>query len=186
VTITASPRRNPIRGLVGVLVEELGAQIVSGRLPVDEPLGSHRVRAHFEVSNTVAREALRILQGKGLVRTRPNTGTRVNPISEWHLFDPDVLRWFRLAGQPFRDDQAALLVGLQALGDLEPGLKDNLYFERLITLFSGPKPQRAMRPLHVHAWPLPESEDTLAKPEACACGMSYNEGLKLGFVGPGE
>src|SRR3546814_6993652 len=39
------------------------------------------------------REAVRILAAKGLVESRPKTGTRVSPQAKWHLLDPDVLSW---------------------------------------------------------------------------------------------
>lgn len=186
MTAATQPYRAQIRGLTGVLVEELGTRIVSGRLPVDELLGANRVKDHFEVSHSVAREAQRVLQGKGLLRSCPNTGTQVNPISAWHLFDPDVMRWFRLAAPLFREDQAALVVALQTLGDLEPALKDNIYFERLLHLLSPPPPASPRGLLHEHAWPLLESDDPLAKPDDCTCGLSYPEALKLGLIGPGE
>src|SRR3546814_7192481 len=35
----------------------------------------------------------RSLAAKGLVESRPKTGTRVSPQAKWHLLDPDVLSW---------------------------------------------------------------------------------------------
>lgn len=49
------------------------------------------------VSRTVLREAIKVLAGKGLVESRPKTGTRVRPRAEWNFLDPDVLAW-RFAG----------------------------------------------------------------------------------------
>ena len=45
------------------------------------------------VSRTAYREAIRILSAKGLIHSRPRTGTRVSKVSEWHLLDPDLLAW---------------------------------------------------------------------------------------------
>ena len=47
----------------------------------------------LHVSRTAYREALRMLAAKGLVESRPKTGTRVSQRSKWHLLDPDVLSW---------------------------------------------------------------------------------------------
>src|SRR3546814_14274108 len=47
----------------------------------------------LRVSRTAYREAVRILAAKGLVESRPKTGTRVSPQAKWHLLDPDVLSW---------------------------------------------------------------------------------------------
>ena len=45
----------------------------------------------LDVSRTVLREAIKVLAGKGLVESRPKTGTRVRPRAEWNFLDPDVL-----------------------------------------------------------------------------------------------
>lgn len=42
---------------------------------------------------------MRILSAKGLVRSRPRVGTRVSPLDQWHLLDPDVLSW-AFSGEP--------------------------------------------------------------------------------------
>lgn len=39
------------------------------------------------------REAIKVLAAKGLVESRPKTGTRVRPRQAWNLLDPDVLAW---------------------------------------------------------------------------------------------
>ena len=41
----------------------------------------------------VVREAIKVLAAKGLVVSRPKTGTRVRPPESWNLLDPDVLAW---------------------------------------------------------------------------------------------
>lgn len=94
----------PPRTLHGQIVQRLGSSIVGdaptpGRvLPDEEALG-----AELGVSRTVLREAIKVLAAKGLVETRPKTGTRIRPQTEWNLLDPDVLRWRYEAGpdEPF-------------------------------------------------------------------------------------
>lgn len=77
--------------------------IVSGDLGADRPLVPEEIGQRFEVSRTVVRESLRVLEAKGLVSARPNVGTRVRPVADWNLLDPDIIEW-RAFG-PQRDDQ---------------------------------------------------------------------------------
>src|SRR5882724_8375974 len=91
------------RGLHGQLVQQLGQMIVAGELGADRPLVPEEIGHRFEVSRTVVRESLRVLEAKGLVSARPNVGTRIRPVHEWNLLDPDVIEW-RAFG-PQRDDQ---------------------------------------------------------------------------------
>lgn len=78
----------------GTIARDLGILIVSGRYKPGEMLNGEVVASdRLHVSRTAYREALRILAAKGLVESRPKTGTRVSPRSAWHLLDPDVLSW---------------------------------------------------------------------------------------------
>jgi DNA-binding FadR family transcriptional regulator len=52
-----------------------------------------------------------VLEAKGLVSARPNVGTRVRPVSDWNLLDPDIIEW-RAFG-PQRDDQRRELLELR-------------------------------------------------------------------------
>ena len=99
------------RGLHGQLVQQLGQMIVSGDLGADRPLVPEEIGQRFEVSRTVVRESLRVLEAKGLVSARPNVGTRVRPVSDWNLLDPDIIEW-RAFG-PQREDQRRELFELR-------------------------------------------------------------------------
>lgn len=99
------------RGLHGQLVQQLGQMIVSGDLGADRPLVPEEIGQRFEVSRTVVRESLRVLEAKGLVSARPNVGTRVRPVADWNLLDPDIIEW-RAYG-PQRDDQRRELFELR-------------------------------------------------------------------------
>ena len=80
--------------LHGTIARQLGIRIVSGRYqPGDLLDGEISSAEQLDVSRTAYREAVRILAAKGLVDARPKIGTRVNPQSQWHLLDPDVLDW---------------------------------------------------------------------------------------------
>lgn len=47
----------------------------------------------LNVSRTVLREAIKVLEAKGMVEVRPKKGLRVRPRSEWNVIDPDILAW---------------------------------------------------------------------------------------------
>jgi DNA-binding FadR family transcriptional regulator len=94
--------RRQILRVHGVIARDIGIAIVSGRWRPGHVLERElEASAHLQVSRTAYRESLRMLSAKGLISSRPRTGTRVNPASEWHLLDPDVLAWlFRDVPQP--------------------------------------------------------------------------------------
>ena len=76
-----------------VVVEELTLQIISGALPVDEVLPTEPTLCEqFGFSRTVIREALKLLEERGLVRVEQGRGTTVQPRDSWNLLDPVVLR----------------------------------------------------------------------------------------------
>jgi DNA-binding FadR family transcriptional regulator len=72
----------------------LGLKIVSGEISENEKLPSEvDLCEEYKVSRPVFREAIRVLNAKGLTYSRPKIGTVVRPKEEWHLLDPDVLFW---------------------------------------------------------------------------------------------
>jgi DNA-binding FadR family transcriptional regulator len=76
-----------------VIVEELGHQIVGGRLSEGDVLPTEPALCEeFGFSRTVVREGLKLLEERGLVRVEQGRGTTVQPRSSWNLLDPDVLR----------------------------------------------------------------------------------------------
>jgi DNA-binding FadR family transcriptional regulator len=76
------------------VVRQLGQRILSGGITPGEVLPNQvQLCADLSVSRTALREAIRVLTAKGLVETRPRTGTRVRPRDAWNLLDPDVLGW---------------------------------------------------------------------------------------------
>lgn len=78
----------------GSVARTLGVAILSGRHAPGEVLpGEIDFSEQLGVSRTAYREAIRILSAKGLVESRPKTGTRVSARSRWNFLDPDVLAW---------------------------------------------------------------------------------------------
>lgn len=82
------------RGLHREVVDVLGQRIVRGDYrPGDALPNEAELGVSLEVSRTVVREAIKVLASKGLVSSRPKTGTRVLDRMHWSLIDPDVLTW---------------------------------------------------------------------------------------------
>lgn len=76
------------------LIDALGHRIVSGVFPVGAPLPvEDLLAAELGVSRGALREAVKALAAKGMLVTRPRTGTRVLPPDEWNHLDRDLLAW---------------------------------------------------------------------------------------------
>ena len=45
------------------------------------------------VSRSILREAVKVLEDKGMVQVRPRSGTRSPPRADWNQLDPDILDW---------------------------------------------------------------------------------------------
>ncbi|MCE7005074.1 FCD domain-containing protein [Kibdelosporangium philippinense] len=92
------------------LLDSLGLALTSGRYPAGTVLRLDELTTKYGVSRTVGREAVRVLEALKMVRSRPKIGLIVLPVSDWNLFDPQLIRW-RLAGA----DRAQLLSQLSQL-----------------------------------------------------------------------
>lgn len=89
-----SERAEPSERLSEQVAGAIGRRIVAGLYPPGETLPTEpRMQEEFGVSRTAVREAIRLLSGKGLIISRPKIGTRVRPMVDWNLLDPEVLRW---------------------------------------------------------------------------------------------
>jgi DNA-binding FadR family transcriptional regulator len=87
----------PGRGLHGRVLDSLGPAITAGEYPPGSVLRTDELAQHFEVSRSVMREAVRVLESMHLVQSRRRVGVTVQPKSAWNVYDPQVIRW-RLAG----------------------------------------------------------------------------------------
>ncbi len=92
------------------LVDALGADVVSGRLPAGHVLTLDGVGAQYEVSRSVAREAVRVLESMGMLASRRRVGITIQPSAAWNAFDPRLVSWQLDSG-----DRAALLASLREL-----------------------------------------------------------------------
>lgn len=94
--------------LARAVTEELVQRIVRGQHPPGSPLPPEPALCEaFSVSRTVIREAVKLLQEKGLVQVRQGAGTVVLPPAEWDLLDELVL-----TASVDEDEGLALLDGL--------------------------------------------------------------------------
>lgn len=79
----------------GAIAHDLGVAIVSGRYKPSDTLPNEiDFSERLKVSRSAYREAVRILSAKGMVESRPKTGTKVTDPQRWNLLDPDVLAWY--------------------------------------------------------------------------------------------
>ncbi len=80
--------------LHGALAHRLGVNILNGVYTSGDTLPNEiESSSSLEISRSAYREAIRILAAKGMVESRPKTGTRVTERSRWNLLDPEVLGW---------------------------------------------------------------------------------------------
>lgn len=92
VPVAAARPRRPAR-YPTVVAEELANQIIGGASPAGAVLPAEPVLGdRFGFSRTVIREALKLLEERGLVRVEQGRGTTVRPRDAWNLLDPLVIR----------------------------------------------------------------------------------------------
>jgi GntR family galactonate operon transcriptional repressor len=109
----------PVRGILGEVVSGLGRRIVAGEWASRQALPTEAVlMVQLGVGRSVVREAIRILNAKGLVRSRQMEGTTVLPRASWRLLDPDLIHWRMEAA----DRNVLLRDLLQVRMVLEPGV----------------------------------------------------------------
>ena len=110
MTLSGRTDSRPLRrNLREQLVEQLGGDIVSGRLQPGDPLPNEEALLNrYDVSRTVLREALNVLSGKGLLDARPRRGTIVRPRAEWSQLDAEILGW-RSDAEPTADNLDQLM-----------------------------------------------------------------------------
>lgn len=88
------------RGVHRTAVEALARRIFGGVYGEGDILDLPALMAELDVSQTVLREAIKVLTAKGILDARQKRGTFVRPQERWNLLDADVLRWKLAAGAP--------------------------------------------------------------------------------------
>jgi DNA-binding FadR family transcriptional regulator len=109
--------RRPGRRKRGSITHHLGRAILSGEYkPGDLLSGEIANSIALGVSRGAYREAVQALIAKGLVESKPKTGTCVLPRDRWNILDPDVLAW-AFSGTP---DVRLLRSLFELRGAIEP------------------------------------------------------------------
>ncbi|MFJ9630340.1 FadR/GntR family transcriptional regulator [Streptomyces sp. NPDC101175] len=111
----------PGRGLHGRVLDALGPAITAGDYPPGSVLRTDELAKDFEVSRSVMREAVRVLESMHLVESRRRVGVTVRPEAEWNVYDPQVIRW-RLAGADRPRQLRSLTVLRSAVEPIAAGL----------------------------------------------------------------
>ena len=109
------------RGLHGRVLDTLGPEITAGEYPPGSVLRTDELAQRFDVSRSVMREAVRVLESMYLVESRRRGGVTVRPKSEWNVYDPQVIRW-RLAGADRPGQLRSLTVLRSAIEPVAAGL----------------------------------------------------------------
>ena len=114
-----SPMTNPLgsaltpaKPLLDSVLDELGQDIVSGKVAVGDTFKLMDIGERFGISRTVAREAMRALEQLGLVASSRRIGITVLPQEEWAVFDKSIIRW-RLNDEGQREGQLQSLTELR-------------------------------------------------------------------------
>ena len=97
------PHSRKANRLHGRIANDLGARILAGEfMPGNSLPNEAQCGKAYGASRTAVREAMKTLAAKGLVRSRPKVGSRVEPRSRWNLFDPNVLGWYCASADFYR------------------------------------------------------------------------------------
>jgi DNA-binding FadR family transcriptional regulator len=76
------------------LAQKIGEQILSGAYGPGDLLPNEAEWCRmYGASRTAVREAIKGLNAKGLLVSRPKVGSRVEPREHWNMLDRDVLAW---------------------------------------------------------------------------------------------
>ncbi|MBT2442642.1 FadR family transcriptional regulator [Streptomyces sp. ISL-36] len=111
----------PAQGLHPHVLATLGLAITAGEYPPGSVLRTDELSQRFDVSRTVVREVVRVLESMHLVESRRRVGVIVLPTERWNVYDPQVIRW-RLAGADRPRQLRSLTVLRSAVEPVAAGL----------------------------------------------------------------
>ncbi|MFI5755893.1 FadR/GntR family transcriptional regulator [Streptomyces sp. NPDC051569] len=109
------------RGPHSRVLDTLGLAITAGDYPAGSVVRTDEVAERFDVSRTVVREVVRVLESMQLIESRRRVGVTVRPTEEWNVYDPQVIRW-RLAGTDRPRQLRSLTVLRSAVEPVAAGL----------------------------------------------------------------
>ncbi|MFE7426369.1 FadR/GntR family transcriptional regulator [Streptomyces sp. NPDC057545] len=108
-------------GLHTRVLDILGLEIAAGEHQPGQVLRTDELARRFDVSRTVVREVVRVLESMHLVESRRRVGVTVRPTEAWNVYDPQVIRW-RLAGADRPRQLRSLTVLRSAIEPVAAGL----------------------------------------------------------------
>ncbi|MFH8474265.1 FadR/GntR family transcriptional regulator [Streptomyces sp. NPDC018000] len=108
-------------GLHTHVLDTLGLEIAAGEHRPGQVLRTDELAQRFDVSRTVVREVVRVLESMHLVASRRRVGVTVQPTEAWNVYDPQVIRW-RLAGADRPRQLRSLTVLRSAIEPVAAGL----------------------------------------------------------------
>ncbi|MFI5747502.1 FadR/GntR family transcriptional regulator [Streptomyces sp. NPDC051644] len=108
-------------GLHTHVLDTLGLEIAAGEHRPGQVLRTDELAQRFDVSRTVVREVVRVLESMHLVESRRRVGVTVQPTEAWNVYDPQVIRW-RLAGADRSRQLRSLTVLRSAIEPVAAGL----------------------------------------------------------------
>ncbi|QGU08168.1 HTH-type transcriptional regulator LutR [Corynebacterium occultum] len=111
-----SPRHGSAVPLLDSVLDRLGREIIQGVLPEGKTFTLQDLSQRFDISRTVAREAMRALEQLGLVSSSRRVGITVQPRSSWVVFNESIIGW-RLECEAERRGQ------LRSLNELRIGIE---------------------------------------------------------------
>jgi DNA-binding FadR family transcriptional regulator len=95
------PARREKANIHQQLAQNIGMQILGGVYAPGAILPNEADWCRiYGASRTSVREAIKALNAKGLLVSRPKIGSRVEPRENWNLLDRDVLRWHGATKDP--------------------------------------------------------------------------------------
>nr|WP_242468905.1 FCD domain-containing protein [Rhodovibrio salinarum] len=90
----AAGESGPREGRVHEVADTLGRRITGGVYSPGEALPTEpELASALGVGRNAVREAVKMLAGKGLLRTSRRAGTIVQPLSQWSILDNSVIAW---------------------------------------------------------------------------------------------
>lgn len=94
------------------VLDDLGTRIVEGHLAPGTVLTLGALESEYDVSRTVIREAVRVLEAMNMLEQRRRVGVTVRPSDQWSALDTRLIAW-QLAGRG-RAQQIAVVTELRA------------------------------------------------------------------------
>lgn len=77
----------------GAVLDVLGRHIATGKRGAGSVMTLAGLEEEFDVSRTVVREVIKVLEGLGMVQARRRVGITVQPRATWNLLDRRVISW---------------------------------------------------------------------------------------------